>query len=92
MKNKAKKLYIPEKKEPETIKVLEIIVPMMNEYEKTIDFKAIENTEEFKEFMNDRVEYFNDFHLQEYINYPQCHSIFMKVENNENTFTLKLNA
>lgn len=85
-------LNIPEKKEPETIKILEIIVPMMNEHEKTIDFKGIENTEEFKEFMNDRVEYFNNFHLQGYIDYPQCHSISMRVENNVNIFTLKLNA
>lgn len=85
-------LNISETKEPETIKVLEIIVPMMNEYEKSIDFNKIANTEEFQEFMNDRVEYFNNFHLQGYINYPQCHSITMRVENNENIFTLKLNA
>lgn len=41
--------------------------------------------------MKDRIEFFNNFHLQGYMDYPQCHSISMRVESNQNIFTLKLN-
>lgn len=84
-------LNLPKVETPQTSKVLEIIVPIMSISGKQIDFKEIESTDEYQEFMKDRVEFFNNFHLQGYINYPQCHSITMRVENNQNIFTLKIN-
>lgn len=77
----------------ETIKTLEIIVPILPEVngEKISNFSEIKNTEEYQEFMKDRVEYFNNFQLEGYIEMPECHSIKMRVEGDNNIFTLSLN-
>lgn len=77
----------------ETIKTLEITVPILPEVngKKISNFEEIKNTEDYQEFMKDRVEYFNKFQLEGYIEMPECHSIKMRVEGDNNIFTLELN-
>lgn len=77
----------------ETIKTLEIIVPILPEVngKKISNFEEIKNTEEYQEFIKNRIEYFNNFQLEGYIEMPECHSIKMRVEGDNNIFTLSLN-
>jgi flagellar biosynthesis/type III secretory pathway ATPase len=77
----------------ETIKTLEIIVPILPEVngKKISNFEEIKNMQDYQDFMKDRVEYFNNFQLEGYIEIPECHSIKMRIENDNNIFTLSLN-
>lgn len=89
--NYLKSLNLPEKKELVTIKTVEITVPIISLEGKKINFKQIENTLEYNEFMQERIDFFNSFHLQGYMKHPQCHSVTMRIENQNNIFTLQLN-
>lgn len=76
---------------PETIKTLEIHIPMLLEMKKPIDFDTFVNSAEYKNFINTRIDSFNNFELNAYINCPECHNITMSIDNNMTIFTLKLN-
>ncbi len=81
-------------KEPlKTLKVLELNVPILplSEGLPIKNFENIKNQEEYQEFMNERVKYFNNFHLEGYIEMPECHSITMKIDDNNYSFILEIN-
>lgn len=87
-----KSLNLPVKEKHVTVQTLELSVPMMSMQGKKINFKDIENTQEYSDFMQERVEFFNNFHLEGYMKHPQCHNMNMKVQGHENIFTVQLNA
>lgn len=92
LENYIKDLNLPIEEKPTTIQTVEICVPIMSMKGKKINFKDIESTQEYSEFMQERIEFFNNFHLQGYMKHSQCHSITMNIQNHSNIFTLQLNA
>lgn len=78
-----------------TIKTLEITIPIsiqrIGDENEINENDKIKDTEEYKNFMLRRLEYFNSFHLEKYINTSACHYISLRIEGNNNIFTLELN-
>lgn len=81
---------------PHTVNTLEVIVPFIvtNGKDEKVSaevFNQLRTTNEYSEFMNGRIEYFNAFRLSDYMGIDACHNITLKTENDNNIFTLSLN-
>lgn len=76
----------------ETIQTLEIKVPVDVEMSQRgkINHSDIHDAPEYLKFMSDRIDYFNQFNLQSYMDIDACHSVSMRVEDMTNIFTLEL--
>ena len=93
LKKYLEKLNSSSKEPLKTIKVLELNVPILAlaKGQPIKNFEDIKTKEEYQKFMNERVKYFNNFHLEEYIKMPECHSIVMKIDGNNYRFILEIN-
>lgn len=87
---------ISEYVEPETIQILEIKVP--SDIKESGSLKIdnnqstfIQESPEYIKFMNDRIDFFNNFHLHSYMDIPECHSVEMAIDGSDYIFTLKMN-
>lgn len=81
---------------PYTVNTLEVIVPFVvtnrqNEQVSSEVFDELRETSEYAEFMNIRVDYFNNFGLSSYMDIDACHNVALKTESDKNIFTLSLN-
>ena len=90
-----KDVKIPEN-EP-VVKTLEINIPVKpknydNSMVSTIEFEDIKSDKSYINFMEGRTEYFNNFNVEHYMSIKECQSVKMRVEGDNNIFTISLKA
>lgn len=79
------------------IKTLEISVPIEpkndnNSKVLSTEFEHIKLHKSYIDFMEERSEYFNNFHVEHYMAIQECQSVKMRVDGDNNIFTISLKA
>lgn len=80
-----------------TIKTLEIYVPIEpknddNSKVSSTEFEHIKLHKSYLDFMEERIEYFNNFDVEHYMEIKECQSVKMRVDGDNNIFTISLKA
>lgn len=83
--------------EEPAIKTLEISVPIEpknNDNSKVLstEFEHMKLHKSYIDFMEERSEYFNNFHVEHYMAIKECQSVKMRVDGDNNIFTISLKA
>lgn len=83
--------------EETAIKILEISVPIEPKNDdnfkvSSTEFEHIKLHKSYIDFMEERSEYFNNFHAEHYMAIKECQSVKMRVDGDNNIFTISLKA
>lgn len=79
------------------VKTLEINIPIKpknydNSIVSTIEFEDVKSDKSYVNFMEERTEYFNNFNVEHYMSIKECQSVKMRVDGDNNIFTISLKA